>query len=246
MQNINFYDPSLRLKRNWAGEEAALALLIVTAGAVAAAGFWVRHETKGLQATATAVAAACRAKQDAVAMLETRISGARADAALEHRLLGLQATLDHRTEGLRRLGSGALRQEGGYAAALLALARQSVDGLWLTTVTMDHGSMTLRGRTFRPELIAIYAGRLNVEAALRGQTFRALDVRRPAEEAPTAVVASDTPPAPQTPHGTARRLAPYVEFSLTGSRDDGAEPVGTGAPDLRVSSAAATAPGGSR
>ena len=104
--------------------------------------------------------------------------------------------------------SGGLGDANGHAAALQAVARQSVDGLWLTGVVLDRHDMALRGRALSPSLIPAYVGKLNHEPALQGRAFRTLEIERPLEAA--AAAAASAPAAPAT-------LAPYVEFALTGS-----------------------------
>ena len=178
MNDINFYDPSLRYRHDWTSTGTALALLAATAVVVMAITLAVRHESKGLQAAAADGATATRSRKEILAVLEARYNQLKTDATLERRLLLLQSTLAHRRADLNLLDGAALHETGGYSTTLLALARQSVDGLWLTGIAMDHGNMTLRGRTVRPDLIAVYVGRLNAEPALHGQAFRELDIRR--------------------------------------------------------------------
>jgi hypothetical protein len=69
----------------------------------------------------------------------------------------------------------------GFAGRLAALARQQLDGLWLTgvTFTADAGDLTLSGGATRAELVPTYLERLANEAALAGTQLQSIEIRRP-------------------------------------------------------------------
>ena len=209
MQNINLYDPALRIQRDWlsAGSFAAVAgsALLVTA-LLAGLAQW---QMRTLQAPAQRIAAALQVQQNAIQELAHQVDTLRPNAALVAEVGSTQATLEQRQAALQMLRAGGLGDTTGHAATLQAFARQSIDGLWLTGLVLDKRDMALRGRAMAPDLIPAYVGRLNQEPALQGRSFRALDIQRPLDDAPVAAAAASAPAAP--------RLAAFVEFSLSGS-----------------------------
>jgi hypothetical protein len=83
---------------------------------------------------------------------------------------------------------------------LRALARASMDGVWLTRIQFarGRGELSIAGRATRAELVPAYLERLRAEQALRGRDFSRLEVMRPG--------AGKAAPAPDSR---------YVEFALS-------------------------------
>lgn len=202
-QQINLYEPSLRIARDWLSTgslAAAVGAALLAVGAGAAITQWQLRE---IQAPARETASALQAQQAAIQALAREVDTLRPDPKLLADVSTTQATLEQRQAALQMLRAGGLGHQEGHAAALQAFGRQSIDGLWLTGLALDRRDMALRGRALNPALIPAYVGRLNQEPALQGRSFRALDIARPLDG---ATPAADTP-----------RLAAFVEFSLAGS-----------------------------
>ena len=114
----------------------------------------------------------------------------------------------------RCCAASPIDNEGGFAARLEALARQSVDGLWLTGMVLRQDDVVLKGRALQPQLIPVYVQRLDREPSLQGRAFRALEVVRPLEKpgrAASAAVDGDDSLQPSPPARTV-----FVEFTLSG------------------------------
>jgi hypothetical protein len=203
-QNINLYDASLRAKREWlTATNAALAVGACTL-AVTLAGGWAVHDVRQLRGPAHETRSALEAAQKELVDLTQRTAQAKPDVRLQAELRLAQAAVTQRQAAFDLLQAGGLGHETGHANALGAFARQSVHGLWLTGLVLDHQQVALRGRSMSPELIPTYVSRLNQEAALQGRSFRALRIERPEQDAGAA-----SAPA---------RSAPFVEFSLVSAQ----------------------------
>ncbi len=200
-QNINLYDASLRTRRDWLTTVNAAAAISVCALAATLGTAWVRYDLAQLQAPAAETNSALQAAQTELTDLNQRMSDTKPDARLQAEVQFAQTTLTQRQAALELLRGGGLGNEAGHAAALNAFARQSINGLWLTGVVLDHQQVALRGRALNPDLIPGYVARLNKEAALQGRSFRALDIERPVHAADAAASMPE-------------RRAAYVEFSL--------------------------------
>lgn len=77
----------------------------------------------------------------------------------------------------------------GFSGHLTALARQRLNGLWLTQIIVqDNGSVTLEGAAEEPELVPRYLDRLGREAAFQGTEFVYLNLVRGEEKTPAQAV----------------------------------------------------------
>jgi hypothetical protein len=208
-QNINLYDASLRVRQDPLGLDAVLA---ATAVALLLVGLCTAYAQVSLARTeplAEALSTELRAQQAAMQAVATESARIKPDAALQAEIGNAQRALLQRRAALLNLDAGAAGAETGFSTRLEALARQSVDGLWLTGLTLRQDDVLLRGRATNPALIPTYVQRLEREPTLQGRSFKALDVVRPLDGATDrpAPTGAEAAPAPR---------AEFVEFTLTG------------------------------
>ncbi len=123
---------------------------------------------------------------------------------------------------LKTVHQSSATPEKGYAALMRAFAKQSLDGLWLTSFSIDSSSeqLNISGRALQGELVPEYITRLGNEPALRGKLFSALNINLPkvtattstvpALVAPTKTSANTTAPTANTQNNEPK----YIEFSL--------------------------------
>ncbi len=120
---------------------------------------------------------------------------------------------------LQTVNQSSATPEKGYAALMRAFAKQSLDGLWLTSFSFDSRTekLNINGRTLQADLVPEYISNLGNEPALKGKLFSALSMNLPKAEASkisalqaNAGAASSLPLA-----GTEKTITPkYIEFSL--------------------------------
>ncbi len=213
-QNINLCDPSLRARRDLLGFDSALAVVAAAVLCVALGTVAAKASLARLEPLAASGASELATQQAAVQALAQRAAGSKPDAALQAEIAALQRTLMQRRAALRVVGEGAVDREGGFAGRLEALARQSIDGLWLTGVVLRQDDVLLKGRTLTPSLIPVFVQRLEHEPSLQGRSFKALDVVRPLE-ASTPAASSAAMPAGSS--GETVGHAGFVEFTLVGA-----------------------------
>jgi Tfp pilus assembly protein PilN len=125
---------------------------------------------------------------------------------------------------LQTVNQSSASPEKGYAALMRAFAKQSMDGLWLTSFNFDSKSeqLNISGRTLQADLVPEYISRLGSEPALKGKLFSALNMRLPKTEDPkTPALQANTRAA--TSPAIAEELQPaapkYIEFSLQSSAE---------------------------
>lgn len=98
---------------------------------------------------------------------------------------------------LQTVNQSSATPEKGYAALMRAFAKQSLDGLWLTSFSIDSQSdqLNIKGRTLQGELVPEYISRLGNEPALKGKLFAALNMSLPKANATTNTTPAATLPA---------------------------------------------------
>lgn len=69
----------------------------------------------------------------------------------------------------------------GFSSYMEALARQHVDGSWLTRIVISQGgaSVKLQGKTLSSEFVPIYLQQLSKEQVLAGISFNVMELKRP-------------------------------------------------------------------
>ncbi|MDO9392389.1 MAG: PilN domain-containing protein [Methylotenera sp.] len=143
---------------------------------------------------------------------------------------------------LQTVKQSSATPEKGYAALMRAFAKQSVDGLWLTSFSVDSRSeqLNINGRTLQGDLVPEYISRLGNEPALKGKLFAALNMSLPKTES-SATSAAPVPIAPiatasiikngvsampvttSTPVAVIQNNEPkYIEFSLHSTNEKSA------------------------
>lgn len=181
IQQINLYEKTLREESDaFSAVTLAGGFGVVLAGLVAISGFaWWRVATVGRELHA--LQAQAERRSDMVAKGQLVASSGDTGQALESRLRTMAIALDRRQRALRYLQSGAAGTESGFSARLEALAREQVDGLWLSGVilTGDSARFELTGKALHAALVPIYLSKLAAEPALAGTKLQLLEIRAP-------------------------------------------------------------------
>ncbi len=196
-QEINLYRKAggpgmagLTARRLMQGAGVAVALAALTFGIV----YWDTHRMR------SALHAADRAHERALTDLEAATAKAAqrlpADA-LQRELARLESLHDAIRHLESSLAQDRFANRDGYSRYLIGLARHSVEGVWLTAVTIRGAGRALEfeGRSIEPELVPRYLARLSTEPPLNGTEFRTFRMQRPAVEPGQAAV-------------------PFVEFAI--------------------------------
>ena len=100
-------------------------------------------------------------------------------AELEANLKRAEAELRALTEVQAALNQGGLGSASGFSPYLKALARQAVEGLWLTGFSVTGSEMAINGRTLKPGSVPDYIHRLSGEEVMQGRKFAMLEMRQP-------------------------------------------------------------------
>ena len=106
---------------------------------------------------------------------------------MEIHLQAMVVDLARRQQALQYLRGGAVGAGGpplanrGFVGRMTALARQQLDGLWITGATFVSGSdsFELTGSATRADLVPIYLARLMNEPAIAGTKLQSIEIRQP-------------------------------------------------------------------
>lgn len=199
-QQINLYNPILlQQKKYFSARAMAQALAVLALGLLAFYGY-ARFQVANLETASARSDQRLVNAQERVGRLAQTFSPPTKNPALENQIIQIEVELKTLTQTQQALQQSGALDHQGFSPYFKAMARQIVDGLWLTGFSVGSGEMRISGRALKPELVPDYIRRLGGEPAMRGRQFSTLEMRQPE--------ASKTDEA--TPPGAAR----FIEFTL--------------------------------
>jgi len=205
-QQINLFNPIfLKQKKIFGAVPMLQALGVIVLGVLAMSWFAQQRVDELRQRAASG--------QALLAGREARLTKANAEFAPRQRSTALQAdvtTAQAQLGSLRQveavLHGGGLGNTAGYAEYFRAFARQNVNGLWLTGLSIVGAGKDIgvQGRAMQATLIPDYIARLTAEKIMSGKTFGSLQIDRPmvdyaAPAATPAAAAASAAAAAATP-----------------------------------------------
>ena len=204
-QQINLFNPAFQRQSTRFSAANMLAACGVLVLGLAAMGAWAGVRLVQLRADANTVAHQLEVAQKHLATATAEFTPRRKDPTLAGQLAEAQqqhAALQHVAQVIER---GDLGNTKGYAEYFRALARQRVDGLWLTGVSIGGAGRDIgvQGRALDPAMVPGFLTRLRREPVMQGKAIGSLQI---GEAAALKVAGKDGK------DGSAP--APYVEFSL--------------------------------
>jgi hypothetical protein len=203
-QQVNLYHPIFRREeKKFSAATMLQSGLLVLIGITLMYGysFWrihaLRVELKEMEFQHTA---ALTRLTDVSKKLPMRHGDVRLEQEVRSLERRIQVVQQIRTYAKRDLFKGS----AGYSGYLVAMARQSIGGLWLTGLTISGAGeqLVLSGRTNSPELVPGYLQRLAGEKSLAGMQFEVFQMTRPERKPANAE------------KNTEAVLEPYVEFMV--------------------------------
>jgi hypothetical protein len=213
-QQINLYQAKFRKARKpLSAWEASLGLLLIAASVFSYSGFLWQRDTQ-LATVAQAVDRDVAEKKVIVDKLSQEITTRRKDAQLDSAAQRAEQQVTATREVMHLINGGAIGVPTGYSEPMRALARQALNGLWLTgfTLAANADENVIRGRTLDPELVPAYLRRLNGESSLQGQHFDTLTISTP--EAAPLVPGAPAQPAAASPATIKPAALKFLEFSV--------------------------------
>ena len=179
-QQINLFNPQfLKQKKYFSAVTMTQALGLLVLGMAAFYGFAVWQDGNLARRTAESGRTYEQQKQQ-FAKLAAELSPEKREAQLDRDIKRTEAAIVSRRALLRELQAGVGGDSTGYSEYLRAFARQTVPGLWLTSIQIAEGAtrLTMGGRALEADLVPVLIGRLKREPVLRGRPLEALAITR--------------------------------------------------------------------
>ncbi|MBI2313149.1 MAG: fimbrial assembly protein [Betaproteobacteria bacterium] len=198
-QQINLFSPIfLKKKKYFSAVTMLQALGLIVLGSAVFWGYAV-SQVSSLGRQAVETDKRLKVERQRFARLSAEYSPERKSKELEAEVKKAEAQVRSRQQIVDVLRSGVLGNTEGYSQYFRAFARQSINGLWLTDLSIvGAGSeIGVGGRVLSPELVPAYVQRLRQEPVMEGKSFGSLRIQRPRPAA--------APGAPSVA---------YLEFSL--------------------------------
>lgn len=210
-QQINLFNPIFRKQKKYFSSVTMLqAMAIICLGCALLVADAMRR-TSALTAQARTTEAALAARQARLAEVKVQYAPRARSTTLGADIAEAQETLAMLQNASATIARGGFGDVTGFSPYFRALARQSLDGVWLTGVEINSGGerIGLRGNALEASLVPQYMARLAQEPVMKGKAFGKLDIQ--------SAAASASPGA---------AVPTYLTFSLQSSAD---APAGTGA-----------------
>ena len=112
--------------------------------------------------------------------LATQLQG-KADPVLEAQVAELTAERDRKAQALAALSNREVATTAGFSPQFIGLARQRLNGLWLTRIELSGAHVALQGVALSEELIPRYLRRLGAEEVFAGTAFQQARLERAAD-----------------------------------------------------------------
>lgn len=219
-RQINLYSPAFRHQAKKFSAVWTVAAVVAIAAGMSAYYAWDTQQLRGLSARRSEAEAQLKQLREQLVALGQ--GGQRTkNKAIEDQVARAENLLKSRQELFGRLQSGEIGNRDGYAKFLAALARQRVEGVWLTGVEISGpgNDFALDGRAIRADLLPGFIKLLRNEEALRGKPIGTLALHereidpegeRKAQGGPAGAVPAQGGPAGQP----ARPGVRVVEFRI--------------------------------
>jgi hypothetical protein len=224
-QQINLFNPVfLKQRKVFSAVAMARAIAVLAAGLALFSVYSVRS-ADALTVEAKNLDTQLKLKQARLAEFEAKYPPRKKDPVLEAELATLEAQLRAMDEISDILSRGAFGNSKGYSEYFRAFARQNVDGLWLTglTITGASGEVDIHGRALQAQLVPGYIGKLAQEPVLKGKTFSNLRIGQPSMAAAPEAPAPAASGADTQAKAKKDEIPRFVEFDLEARPAAGAQ-----------------------
>ncbi len=179
-QQINLFNPLFLEKKKYFSAVTmtqALGLIVLGMAVFYAFAFW---QDRNLARQIGESGRAYEQQKQQFGKITAELSPEKREAQLDQDLKSVEATIALRRALLREVGTGGSPGPAGYSEYLRAFARQTVQGLWLTSIQIAEGGgqLTMSGRALQADLVPVLIGRLKQESVLRGRPLEGLAITR--------------------------------------------------------------------
>jgi len=181
MQQINLYQDAFRPRREVVTSGQVLIGLGVLLGVLVLIGVWQGWRNSQLAAEVEALRQTVAAREARADELQQSAAQRRPDPRLVETVKRLEGRVEIKRQVLTVLSGRSFGNTDGFVPQLTGLARQRIEGLWLTGLRLYDGGtrLDMTGNALRPELVPRYLQRLANEDIFAGTVFQTFRLDRP-------------------------------------------------------------------
>ena len=110
--------------------------------------------------------------------LAAQLQGKTGDPAAEEEIEALTTERDRKSQALAALALREADSNTGFSPQFIGLARQRINGLWLTKIEVSGNQLSLQGVALSEELVPRYLRRLGAETVFAGTAFQEARLER--------------------------------------------------------------------
>ena len=180
IQQVNLYRDSLKrgqkkfaVNRYWVG---LLAIALLFTGI----SMHLASDLKNIEIHVQQLQQNLNAEQARVNLISSKIIKQEINTQLATEVAQWQNMLDELTQIYQRLSGKSTGQSPGFSNYLLALSRQSIPEVWLSTfyIAQQQQRINIEGSTFKPEKIPYFLQQLQKEPIFNGRSFAKLIMQK--------------------------------------------------------------------
>lgn len=208
---INLFNPDLQPKPVVFPAWQALALAATGTVLLFGSGFALKDRAAATERSNAQLTTQLQQLKQQQSDLENQLARRKPDSALVQSVEKLEEKQKNQQHTLELLRKTAHDPKTGFAETLRALARQRLEGLWLTTITLHPEQRTFTGRLNNPELLPRWLEGLAKEDSFSGSSYQTMEITPPAA---TSSAASPQG-SPATPAPTPMPASGPYQFQLS-------------------------------
>lgn len=180
LQQVNFYRDDLKTQKlNYSASmllQLSIVLVVVLSAFAGFRAFQIQQQQNALEVMQQKQKLAMADLQALQAELSTQVK----DTSLTKQITQKTTELANKQKVLGILSKDEFGNTNGFIEHISGLARQRIDGLWLTKIRIAAGGtdVALRGTTSKPALLPKYLQRLSAEKVFVGTEFQSLLMSR--------------------------------------------------------------------
>lgn len=180
LQQVNLYQDELKTQKLNYSALMLLQLSIILVVVFSAAAGFRAFQLQQQQTNLVAKQKKQKLVMENLQKLQAEFSKIKKDTILSRQLTEKTKELANKQKVLGILSQDEFGNTKGFIEHVSGLARQRIEGLWLTQIRIADGgtNVALRGTTSKPALLPKYLQRLSAEKAFVGTEFQSLLMTR--------------------------------------------------------------------
>lgn len=182
-QQVNLLAPMYRKQRALFSARVSIGICLLVGVALTLIYFIAAWRGASLAGEVERLASTRDTATRRVNELAAALQGQGANPAAEAEVAALTQERDRKAQALAALALREASGTAGFSPQFIGLARQRLNGLWLTRIELSGGQIALTGVTLSEELLPRYLRRLGGESVFAGTAFQQARVERVADGA---------------------------------------------------------------